>query len=302
MLFVRKYGVSGSFVIALHGGPGASGHMASVARGLADSYRVLEPFQRGSGGEPLSVSGLVEDLHELIDFYTSDAPPALLGSSWGAMLALAYAAAHPTSVASLILVGCGTFDLAARTRLQETLKQRMNDEIREKLDRAKLLADADKRLKANAEAVMQLYAYDPLASPEDEKVDARAHHETWNDMLRLQTEGKYPAAFEAVKVPLLMVHGDYDPHPGNLIRESLQAYVPQLEYHELDRCGHWPWLEKSASEEFFCLIREWLSRRAERPKGKISDVFGFLKKEGNGSALSIEELNVIAAKGWAGER
>ena len=82
MLFVRKYGMSGPLVIALHGGPGAAGHMAPVARGLADLYRVLEPFQRGSGGEALSVARHVDDLHELVNFYTADAPPALLGSSW----------------------------------------------------------------------------------------------------------------------------------------------------------------------------------------------------------------------------
>jgi AbrB family looped-hinge helix DNA binding protein len=41
--------------------------------------------------------------------------------------------------------------------------------------------------------------------------------------------------------------------------------------------------------------------RAARPTGKISDVFDFLKKEG-GPSLSIEELNEIAARAWAGRR
>jgi AbrB family looped-hinge helix DNA binding protein len=41
--------------------------------------------------------------------------------------------------------------------------------------------------------------------------------------------------------------------------------------------------------------------KAARPTGKISDVFNFLKKE-NGPSLSIEEINEIAAKGWAGKR
>jgi pimeloyl-ACP methyl ester carboxylesterase len=262
MLFVRKYGDSGPLVIVLHGGPGASGHMAPVARGLADSYRFLEPFQRRSGSEPLSVARHVEDLHELVNFYAADSPPALLGSSWGAMLALAYAAAYPTSVASLILVGCGTFDLSARAKLQETLRQRMNDEVRERLDRAAQIPDEDERLKASAEAATPLYAYDPLAPPEEEAVDARAHHETWDDMLRLQTEGIYPAAFASIKIPVLMVHGTFDPLPGRLILAGLESYMPQLEYRELECCGHWPWLEKSVSERFFSLIREWLARHA----------------------------------------
>jgi AbrB family looped-hinge helix DNA binding protein len=41
--------------------------------------------------------------------------------------------------------------------------------------------------------------------------------------------------------------------------------------------------------------------RAARPTGKISDAFGFLKRDG-GPSLSIEEINEIIANGWAGKR
>ncbi len=41
--------------------------------------------------------------------------------------------------------------------------------------------------------------------------------------------------------------------------------------------------------------------KAARPTGKISDAFGFLKRKG-GPSLSIEEINKIAARGWAGKR
>lgn len=41
--------------------------------------------------------------------------------------------------------------------------------------------------------------------------------------------------------------------------------------------------------------------KAERPSGKISDVFGLFKKKG-ARALSIEEINEIATQGWAGRR
>ena len=41
--------------------------------------------------------------------------------------------------------------------------------------------------------------------------------------------------------------------------------------------------------------------RAARPTGAISDVFDFLKQEGR-PVLSIDEINEIAAQGWAGER
>lgn len=41
--------------------------------------------------------------------------------------------------------------------------------------------------------------------------------------------------------------------------------------------------------------------KAARPTGKISDAFGFLKRK-DGPSLSIEEINEIAARGWAGKR
>jgi AbrB family looped-hinge helix DNA binding protein len=41
--------------------------------------------------------------------------------------------------------------------------------------------------------------------------------------------------------------------------------------------------------------------KAARPTGTISDVFGLLKRKG-GPSLTIEEMNKIAARGWAGKR
>jgi bifunctional DNA-binding transcriptional regulator/antitoxin component of YhaV-PrlF toxin-antitoxin module len=41
--------------------------------------------------------------------------------------------------------------------------------------------------------------------------------------------------------------------------------------------------------------------KAARPTGDISDVFGSLKRK-TATALSIGEMNEIAARGWAGKR
>ena len=118
---------------------------------------------------------------------------------------------------------------------------------------------------ANAIALMPLYVFDTMALDlEVERIDARAYHESWNDMLRLQAEGVYPASFAAIRTPVLMLHGDFDPHPGVLIRASLQRYLPQLEYEELPRCGHYPWIEKHAAAEFYASIRQWLREYANK--------------------------------------
>jgi bifunctional DNA-binding transcriptional regulator/antitoxin component of YhaV-PrlF toxin-antitoxin module len=44
-----------------------------------------------------------------------------------------------------------------------------------------------------------------------------------------------------------------------------------------------------------------IEMKAVQPSGKISDVFDFLKRK-NGPSLSIEEINELAKRGWAGKR
>jgi pimeloyl-ACP methyl ester carboxylesterase len=262
---VRVYGESGPMVIVLHGGPAAVGEAAPIARGLAHSFRVLEPWQRGSGDQPLSVARHIADLHALVISRCDAAYPALVGASWGAMLALAYAAAHPGSTGPIVLVGCGTFDKEARARLRRTLDERTDDELQRALSSLQqVFPDPDERLKRTYELTRKLYHVDPLElpgiDPVDGPFDVRAHNETWQDMVRLQEEGVYPAAFAAITSTVLMLHGAEDPHPGQMIRASLQPFLPQLEYHQWDRCGHSPWLERAIREDFFAVMCRWLKK------------------------------------------
>jgi pimeloyl-ACP methyl ester carboxylesterase len=260
MLKVREYG-SGPTVVLLHGGPGAPGSMASVAAGLADRFRVLEPWQRHSGGEALTVARHVADLDEVLEFYCPGERPALAGSSWGAMLALAYAAEHSERAAALALIGCGTFDVEARRRMRSTIAERMGPELREGLRRLEeTIADPDERLRAMARLIAPVYTYEPEGEEEENvAVDSRGMEETWSDLERLQAAGVYPSAFRNIRVPVLMLHGAYDPHPGQMVLATLQPYLPQIEYVEWERCGHYPWKEKHARAEFFSKLREWLS-------------------------------------------
>lgn len=259
MLKIRSYGSSGPRVIVLHGGPDACGSMAQVARGLADSYRVLEPFQRGSA---MTVAEHVADLHEVVEAYKEAVAPAIVGHSWGAMLALAYAAAHPDSVGPIVLVCSGTFDLPSRERFGANMDKRMDAEMRRKFDRLKQMPDPNERFRALGDFTMELYSYD-LATTDQEidESEPGANGETWEDMVRLQGECVYPAAFAAIKSPVLMLHGAEDPHPGEMIRASLAPHIARLEYREWERCGHYPWLEKATREEFFLVLRKWLAER-----------------------------------------
>jgi pimeloyl-ACP methyl ester carboxylesterase len=237
--------------------------MGLLAQGLGDSFRVLEPFQRSSGHEPLTVALHVADLEEFLE-QSCPEPPALVGHSWGAMLALAYASAHPAGVRSLVLIGCGTFDPASRDCFRTRVEARMDDGLRQRVERLfEVCPEPDERLKHFGNLMLPVYSYDlTVTELDNEACDARAHDETWRDMLRLQEGGVYPSAFAAIEVPVLMLHGAVDPHPGRLIRQALQPHLPQLEYREWEQCGHYPWLERSVQDEFFAVLRQWLVKQS----------------------------------------
>jgi pimeloyl-ACP methyl ester carboxylesterase len=247
--------------VLLHGGPGVAGYLEPLARRLSDSFRVLEPFQRRSGGEPLTVAAHVADLDDLLERRCGDEPPVLIGHSWGAMLALAHAAKHPGRARALVLIGCGTFDRGARSRLRQILDERTGESLKRRLQRlAREHPEPDERLRAYGTLIAPLYSYDVADGLAIEMCDARGHNETWTDMVRLQDAGVYPAAFAAIKRPVLMLHGGHDPHPGQLVRASLRPYLARLEYREWGPCGHYPWLEPGIRDDFFADLRQWLEQ------------------------------------------
>jgi pimeloyl-ACP methyl ester carboxylesterase len=265
---VREYGASGPRVVLVHGGPGAPGYLEPVAWRLAASCRVTEPWQRGSGRERLTVARHVEDLHDLIE--RSGERPAVVGHSWGAMLALCHAAAYPGDAASLVLVACGTFDRDSRAALAARIAERTDADLAQRLrELPRRVPHPDERLAALGELLLPAYSFEPTTRRLScGPADARAHDETWSDMLRLQEAGVYPAAFSAIEAPVLMLHGADDPHPGRQILASLTPYLPAIDYREWERCGHYPWLEAHACDAFFAVLDAWLrgEGRAEAPR------------------------------------
>ena len=265
----RSYGETGPPVFVLHGGPGAPGYMAPVASELSHDFRVIEPFQRRSGAIPLTVQRHIDDLQALIVSVAQGGKVALVGHSWGAMLALAYAAQYPNQASCVVAVSSGTFTTDARQRMNEILSKRMSPEASAELQSLEeRISDPDELLHAKSRLILPLYDYDTLPTQDDdEEYDGRGNQETWDDMMKLQGQGVYQAAFKSISSPVLMHHGSYDPHPGEMIRDSLLPYLPQLEYMEWERCGHYPWLEKAVREDFFTHLRRWLLENLKDKSG-----------------------------------
>jgi pimeloyl-ACP methyl ester carboxylesterase len=261
---VKRYGPSGRSVVVIHGGPGARGGAGLLAQALADPLHVLEPWQRLSSDTSLTVAQHVEDLADVVSSEIPDEKPAVVGESWGAMLALAFAAAYPDRASALALVGCGTFDRRARARLQSALAERTTKELEEQIAQLATHVPDENERAAQAHALSDpLYTYSRAVPEPIANLDLKGHTESWSDMVRLQDAGVYPAAFKAITCPVLMLHGCYDPHPGALIRDGLKEFIPELEYTEFDRCGHSPWIEEHTRDRFLSILRPWLQRHLE---------------------------------------
>lgn len=119
-LHAQAFGPSdGNLIICIHGGPGSNFKYLLNCKSLADNgYRVIFYDQRGSGlsqrfpKESYLINGnnavnniYLEELKAVIAHYKiqSSQKIILLGHSWGAMLATAFAGKYPNDINGLIL-------------------------------------------------------------------------------------------------------------------------------------------------------------------------------------------------------
>ena len=77
---LRLYGKEPFIIAVVHGGPGARGSVAPVAKEMSQYFGVLEPLQTKT-----TVDGQVDELFNELSVYASF-PITLIGHSWGAWL------------------------------------------------------------------------------------------------------------------------------------------------------------------------------------------------------------------------
>jgi len=97
--------------LALHGGPGSGAQPSLWQPFDLTQVQVIAPHQRGAGASrprggrrQQTLSALIHEL-EALRQALGIASWSVLGGSWGATLALMYAAQHPQAVAALVLRG-----------------------------------------------------------------------------------------------------------------------------------------------------------------------------------------------------
>jgi len=264
MTTVRSYGDAPFDVAVIHGGPGAAGEVAPVARELASTGGVLEPIQTAT-----SVAGQVAELRAALEA-GGDCPVSLVGYSWGAWLSFMLAAEHPTLVRKLVLVSSGPFEQKYVAALQEARTSRLSPAERIELDQ--ILTELGSGQTSNNDRLLARLRglcsktddFDPVQE-EPEADDAfdlqgRVYQSVWEEAAELRKSGWLLAQAEHIRCPVVAIHGDYDPHPAAGVQEPLSRTLHDFRFILLPQCGHKPWIERRAAAEFYLVLKRELGR------------------------------------------
>lgn len=259
---LRAYGKAPFNIAIIHGGPGAGGEMSPVARELASNWGVLEPIQTAT-----SLEGQVKELRTVLENHGA-LPVTLIGFSWGAWLSFIVAAHYPTSIKKLILVGSGPYEEKYVAKLQETRLSRLSGEERTEFELI-IRALGDPATEGKDTLLTRLGAlasktdeYDPIIEepPESNSVGSQGDifHGVWKDAAEMRRSGKLLELGKHIKCPVIAIHGDYDPHPAEGVQKPLSAVLESFRFILLKNCGHMPWIERRARDEFYRTLEEEL--------------------------------------------
>ena len=80
----------------------------------------------------------------------------------------------------------------------------------------------------------------------------------WEEFEELRASGKLLELGKQIQCPVVVIHGDYDSHPLEGIREPLSPIIKDLRFFLLKNCGHTPWIEREAKAAFFEILHKEL--------------------------------------------
>ena len=242
--------------VVVHGGPGAPGSLAPVARVLGRSVGVLEPWQTAR-----SVDGQVEELARVVRRWATP-PVTVIGHSWGAWLSILLTVRHPTLVGRLVLVGAAPFRARDADAVRDRRRKRLSPNERSEYETlGRRLSDPHARVSASAMRRLGTLTerVDSFAPVSHRRVgpppDPALFRKVWREAEELRRRGDLLRALRHLRVPVLVLHGRYDPHPVRGVVKPLRDAGADLRVVVLERCGHEPWWERYARNRFFDRLR-----------------------------------------------
>jgi proline iminopeptidase len=262
---------TGSPAILLSGGPGLEvAYMTAVGDFLPNSYERVLYEQRGTGRskvsltpETMTLQEVVADL-EALRVHLKQERLFLVGHSWGGMLAMAYAAAHPDRVDRMILIGPGGPTLEFVQWFRDNIRMRLRPEDLEAErywdESVKRGVDKDKAALESLRAISPGYFFDRSKGLAFGALitDGDMHVQV-NELLFADLAKQYDSlpGLRRLDRPVLIVQGHQDPI-GDKTAEDIHDAIKSSALTYINQAGHFPWIEQP--EEFRKAIEGFLGR------------------------------------------
>lgn len=247
LLAYQRFGAGAPHLVFLMGGPGIDPAVAApLVADLAAQTEVVVFHQRGTGASydapasaaDLTIAGAVADLEALrvaLDRPSFD----LVGQSWGSMLAMAYAAAHPERVASLALLNPGGPNLHFMRGFGRRVMAKLTPEQRAALEKTGAATPEHLRIEliGDVHDPANLQALLPSLGPHSANPavfaalmhDAAKHYDV-------------TGALRGFAKPVLLLFGDDD--PSLAAKDDLLALFPDAHVATIADAGHLGWLDQ----------------------------------------------------------
>lgn len=269
-LYWCRYGTPGApSLLVLHGGPGAShDYLLPQLLELARDHELVFYDQRGGGRsrtdsrDPITWQTHVADLDALAIELGLGESPAIVGYSWGGLLALLTAIDRARRGAPLperlVLIDPAPLTRQYRERFEAEFARRQNgDEIRAMRDELAASGMRERDPDAYKQRAFELSVAGYFADPRRARdltpfrVIGRIQQSVWESL------GDFDVVTQLrdVRIPSLFLHGGEDPIPLASSEDGSRAMGAPLVV--LDDCGHVPYVEQPAA--MFAAITDFLS-------------------------------------------
>lgn len=272
-LHVTERGTGALPLFVLHGGPGLDHTIfGSYLDALGDVCRLLLVDERATGrSEPSEPSTWTlerqaADVEALASSLGLDRY-AVLGHSYGALLALQHAVDFPGRPAATI-VSCGIASARWLTRVEAELAAFEPLELRDQVQ-SSWAREAEARTDADVASIISDQLPFHFADPRDPRIDdlraAIGDARYGPDVLRAAATEEYGSIdvedrLGAVTHPVLVVAGRHDRTCPFEASEAIAAAVPDAELVILEHSGHMVYVEQT--ESYLTAVRDFLDRRA----------------------------------------
>ncbi len=75
-----------------------------------------------------------------------------------------------------------------------------------------------------------------------------------SEINEIRSSGNLLKLGRSINCPVIAIHGEDDPHPFLGIKDFLSNTISNFDFLLLKKCGHTPWYEKYANDDFYIIL------------------------------------------------